>query len=284
MAKFPNVFPALYVNLIHSGEVSGALDVVLTRLAEQAEQEEAMRTRVRMAMTYPAFVAGVGCLTVVFLMTFVMPRLSRLLAGLGDRLPLATRLLLTVSGWMSSGWFWSVALAGAIIAVVFWKGMGRRGRLAFDYALLRVPLLGPLLVQSELARFARAFGLQLSHGISVLQAVDVSVQVVSHHVIQAQLQRLPEALRQGNSLSTALKALSLGTPFLINTVAVGEESGRVGEALTEVAAYYEQETERLLQTMATLLEPMLILVVGVIVGFIVIAVLLPIFEMSSINL
>ena len=283
LAKFPQAFSPVYVNLIHSGEVSGALDVILEQLAQQAEQEEVMRTRVRMALTYPAFVGGVGCLTVIFMMTFVMPRFSRLLGGLGSRLPLATRLLLTISAWMSGRWFWALLLGVGLAGVLLWKGLGAKGRLMRDSWVLRVPVLGPLVQQSEMARFARSCGLQLTHGIPILQALDVSVQVVNHQMIRSELLRLPEALRQGEALSNALKALSVGTPFLVNTVAVGEETGKVGDALTEVATYYEHETERLLQTMATLLEPMLILIVGLVVGFIVMAVLLPIFEMSSIN-
>ncbi len=283
LAKFPAVFSDLYVNLIRSGESSGALDVILDQLAKQAEQEDAMRARVRMAFTYPAVVGVVGCGTVIFLMTFVMPRLSRLLVGLGDRLPLPTRLLLLITGWMSSWWFWAACAVGILGLAVLWRGMGEHGRWILDRLILRAPLLGPLIQQTEIARFARSFGLQINHGISILQAVDVATKVVGHRVIRAELQRLPEGLRQGNTLSNTLNGSIVGTPFLVNTLAVGEESGKIGDALVEVAFYYERETQRLLEVMATVLEPMLILVVGSVVGFIVIAVLLPIFEMSSIS-
>ena len=284
MGKFPSVYSPLYINLIHSGEVSGALDTILQQLAQQMEQEETMRRRIRMAFIYPAFVACVGLLTVVFLMTFVMPRLARLLVGLGERLPVPTRLLLTLSGWMSSPWWWGVAVGVIVVAALLWKGSGERGRLIVDRLILRAPLLGAIVQQSELARFARSLGLQLNHGIAILQAIETAISVVTHRVMRLQLQQLVEGLRQGTTLSTCLENLSVSTPFLVNTVAVGEESGKVSDALTEVAAYYEQETERLLQTMATLLEPMLILGVGLVVGFIVMAVLLPIFEMSTVNL
>lgn len=284
LAKFPLVFSPLYINLVHSGEVSGALDAILERLSQQLEQEEAMRTKIRLAFTYPTFVGVVGLGTVIFLMTFVMPRLSRLLTGLGQRLPLPTKLLLAVSGGMSHWWFWAAAAGLIAIGALLWRSTGERGRLLRDRLLLRLPVFGPLIQQSEMARFARSFGLQISQGISILQAMEVSIQVIDHRVIRAQLQRLPEGLRQGETLSSGLKTLSVASPFLIHTVAVGEEGGKVGEALTEVAAYYERETERLLQAMAALLEPMLILGVGVVVGFIVMAVLLPIFEMSSISL
>ena len=283
LAKFPQAFSPLYINLIRSGESSGALEAVLDQLAEQAEQEEALRSKVRMAFTYPIFVGVVGCLTVIFLMTFVMPKLSRLLLGLGSRLPMPTRILLSVTGMMSRGWFWGIVIGGLLLGTVAFKGSGQRGRLALAHGLLRLPMLGPMVRQSEMARFCRSLGLQLTHGIPILQAIYISTQVTGHPVIRAELERLPEGMRQGNALSSCLKELSVGNSFLVNTILVGEESGRVGEALTEVATYYERDTERLVQLIATLLEPTLILFVGVIVGFIVMAVLLPIFEMGALN-
>ncbi len=283
MAQYPRVFSPLYVNLIHSGEITGALDVVLEQLAQQTEYDEAWRTKVRMAFVYPASIGVFALLTVMFLMTFVIPRLSRLLAGLGARLPLPTRVLLAVSAWMSTPWCWGLAVCVGFLGVGLWKSATVRHRLVFDRLILRVPLLGPLVLQSEIARFARSLGLQLRHGITILQAIDVATKVVTHRLIGTELQRLSEGLRQGNTLSSGLKALSVSSPLLVNAVAVGEETGRVGEALTEVAAYYEREAERTLQALATLLEPMLVVVVGLIVGGIVMAVLLPIFEMGTIN-
>ena len=283
LSKFPRAFSPLYLNLIRSGESSGALDAVLDRLADQAEQEEALRAKIRMAFTYPIFVGVVGCLTIVFLMTFVMPRLSRLLLGLGSRLPMPTRILLKVAGVMSHGWFWWMALGSVLLGAIVVKGSGRRGHVALARLVLQLPVVGSVIRQSEIARFCRSLGLQLTHGIPILQAIQISTQVIGHPVIKAELEHLPEGMRQGSALSSCLNTLSISTPFLVNTISVGEESGRVGEALTEVATYYERDTERLVQVMATLLEPALILVVGVIVGFIVMAVLLPIFEMGSIN-
>jgi type II secretory pathway component PulF len=281
LGKFPTVFPPLFVSLVRSGEISGALDEVLERLADQAEHDETLRAQVRAAFMYPAFVAAVGACSIVFLMTFVMPRLSVLLTGLGEKLPGATKLLLAISGAMSNGWFWGGAALAAAALAGTWKALGERGKLARDLALLRLPIVGPLVKEVELARFARSFGLLIRHGVSVLEAMEVTIPVANHRVIRRELAKLPEGLRQGGSLSSGLKGLSVSTPFLVNTVAVGEEGGRVGEALTEVANYYERSAQRSIQAMASLLEPALIVVIGVIVGFIVMAVLLPIFDMSS---
>lgn len=283
LARHPLVFSPLFINLVHSGEVSGAMDTVLERLAQQTEQEEQLRAKVRMALLYPAFVSVVGIGTVIFLMTFVMPRLSRLLTGLGDRLPLATKLLLGLSAVMSTWWFWTIVSGLVAAGILMWRSLNAPARLMFDRMLLRLPLLGPLIERTEIARFARAFGLQITNGIPILQAIDVAIRVVEHPALRVQLDRLPEGLRQGRALSGELKPLSIGSSYLVNSVAVGEESGKVGEAMTEVAAYYERESERLVQSLAALLEPCLVLMVGLVVGFIVMAVLLPIFEMSSLG-
>jgi type II secretory pathway component PulF len=283
MARFPTIFPSLYIALVRSGELSGALDVVLDRLAEQGEQDEAMRHSIRMALVYPSCVGVVGCGTVIFLMTFVMPRLSRLLTGLGDRLPPATRLLLAVTEWMTTWWWWA-GVAGLIVGgALAWRVLGARGRLMLERGLLRVPFVGPMIRQMDLARVIRSLGLELHHGIPILQAMEVAVGVAASGVIREQLARLPEGLRQGQALSSCLKTTAISTPLLIHTVVVGEENGKVGEALTEVATYYERDTERRLRTFATLLEPLLIVAVGGVVGIIVMAVLLPIFEMSAIR-
>jgi len=278
--KFPHVFSNLYVHLIHSGEISGALDSVLERLADQAERDEVLRAKVKAAVTYPLFVGVVGFLTITFLMLFVMPRLSDLLTGLGDNLPLPTQLLLTIVHWFSTPWFWGAVVTTVLLIALMWRISSDKGRLLRDQLLLRLPIIGRLIHQLEMARFIRSFGLLLNHGVSVMKAIDVAIPVVKHQVIRRELEKLPEGLRQGASLSACMKQLSICTPFLINTISVGEETGAVGDSMVEVASFYEREADRLLQTLSTLLEPALIVMIGLIVGFIVMAVLLPIFEMS----
>lgn len=282
MGRYPRVFPPLYTSLVHSGEIGGMLEEVLDRLVQQADREEALMGKVRSALIYPFFVAGVGILTVLFLLSFVMPRIVRLFDNFEGVLPLPTRILLTLSDWVCNPSFWGI-LGGAVFC--FFVGLrilGERGYLVRDRLILKLPLIGPMIKQVELARFARSFGLLLDHGIPILHATEIAVPVVGHRVIRMQLSRLSGGLKDGQLLSACLKGMPVATPFLVNTVAVGEESGKVGEALMEVAGFYEKEADRTLGTLATLLEPTVILLVGAIVGFIVMAVLLPIFELSSI--
>ncbi len=279
-AKYPSVFSPLYVNLTRAGELAGMLDAVFDRLAVQADREESLRSQLQSAFIYPAFVGLVGMGTVVFLLTFVMPRLVKLFQGFGSRLPLPTRILLAVSHLMSQWWFWVIIMALAIAALAVYRVYGERLRVVIDRVSLRLPLIGQLIRELELARFARAFGLLLDHGIPILRATEVAVPVVRNRVIQQQMSRLSAGLKEGTSVAACFKALPVATPFVIHTIAVGEEGGRVGEALIEIANFYERELERLLHVMSSLLEPLMILAVGSVVGFIVMAVLLPIFEMS----
>ncbi|MBI4355992.1 MAG: type II secretion system F family protein [Candidatus Omnitrophica bacterium] len=281
LAKHPRIFSPLYVSLTRAGEAGGMLDTVLDRLAAQAQQESSMRAKIQGAMVYPCVVGVVGLITVIVLMTFVVPRLDKLFTTLGSQLPLPTRLLLGVAGVMSQPWFW----VGALILVVLLGGVVRLFTepcaRAVDRLSLRLPGIKTVMQQLELGRFARAFGLLLEHGVPVLQAMDIAIPTVRHRLIRQELLRLPKGVQQGTPVSACMKELSVATPFIVNTLAVGEQGGRLSEALVEVANFYDEETERLLQTMATLLEPLMILAVGGVVGFIVAAVLLPIFQMSS---
>lgn len=280
LAQHGQVFSPLMLSLVRAGEIGGMLDAVLEQLAQKADRDETMRSKIQAALAYPLFVGAVGIGTVVFLMTYVLPRLFTLFQRF-ERLPLPTRLLLKTVDVMSWWGSWVVVLAVGTLAALAWIKGGDRVRAAADTLVLKIPLLGSLVRQLELARFARAFGLLLEHGVSVLQAADVAIPVVRHTLLRRQLEQLPGLIRQGGSLAESLKQVPLMTSFVVNTIAIGEESGKAGEAFLEVAVVYEREVERLLQTATSLLEPAMVLGVGAMVGWIVFAVLLPIFELSG---
>jgi type IV pilus assembly protein PilC len=282
MSKWPEVFSPLYRNLIRAGEVGGMLDVVLDRLSAQSQREEELRAKVQAAVAYPAFVAATGVATIVFLLTFVMPRLLKLFNSFHGQLPLPTRALIAATDALSKPWFWIGLGAAMFLLVMVWQAPGRALRRGCEYLALRLPVAGMLIRQLELSRFARAFGLLIDHGVPVMQAVSVSVTVVRHPVIRADLERMPGLLQQGSALADALRQVKEVNAFVVNTVAVGEEGGRAGEALAEIANFYEREADRTLAVAAALLEPAMILLVGALVGWIVMAVLLPVFELGSI--
>ena len=280
LGKFPKLFSPLYISLIRSAEAAGMLEAVLDRLSLQADRDEALNSKIKSALAYPLFVGMVGAATVVFLMTFVMPRLVKLLGGFGGQLPIPTQILLTVSGWFQEVWFWAAGVGGVLGVGLLVRSGGGRVKLFLDRLRLHLPILGKLTQHLELARFARSFGLLLERGIPILRATEIATPVINNRVIRREFERLAGFIKEGGSLASSLKALSFAPPFLVHTVAVGEEGGRVAECLMEVADFYENESERLLEILASLLEPLIILAVGGVVGCIVMAVLLPVFEMS----
>ena len=282
LEKFPKVFSPLYVSLVRSGEVGGMLDTVLDRLATQADRDEELQGKIQSALAYPLFVAGVGFLTVMFLLSFVIPRLVKLFNTFGTQLPLPTRMLLSFAQFVTNGWGWMLAGFLLCIIVATLALRSPKGRTALAHLPLRLPMIGPMLCQIEITRFARSYGLLINQGVPILQATDIAIPVVGNLVLRRELGGLPKHLKDGQNLSSGLKGLKISTPLLVNTIAVGEESGKMGEALLEVSEYYEREAGRLLQLFAALVEPATILAVGAVVGFIVMAVLLPILTMGTI--
>jgi type II secretory pathway component PulF len=280
LEKFPNVFPPLYIALIHAGEDSGALPEVLLRLNGYRIKQEEASSRFRMALAYPVLMALVGLATVVFMLTFVMPRLMRVFISMGQDLPLPTKLLLSISQGLQQWWFWIILVIGIAVLILRWESNTPAGRMFLSSLKLRLPVLGKFILRAELARFSRTLELLIKDGIPILKAIDIAMPVLGNEAIKDQLIQSHKDLKQGGSFGRSLKNSKLVPLFMSNIIIVGEESGKLDEALAEAANLYEQETEEVLKVMMSLLEPLMILVMGLIVGFIVIAMLLPIFEIN----
>ena len=280
MRMFPNAFPIDQINLIYAGETGGVLQEILDQLANKLEREQSLRSKLQGAVVYPLFVGGVGLLTVIFLILFVLPKILKTLKGLGGVLPLPTKILIAITQAGSSIWFWIfTALVGVIGAMVI-SGFMKTNRTAFDKIFMRIPVLGSLIESLELGRFCRSFGLLLNHGVLVLQALDASIPVVGNQYIKQELYKIPATVKEGRTLTEGFKAMSLATPYMLQSVSVGETGGRMAEVLKEVSEYYEKDAEKKMMLFSTLLEHCMILAVGLMVGFIVMAVMMPIFEVS----
>ena len=280
IAQHPRLFSELFVNMVRSGEWGGVLDTILTRLADAREQEEEVRRKVQAALAYPVLVVCVGGATVFILLAFFMPKVLELFEGYRD-LPLPTRMLIGVSSFFSRFWYW-LLLLGALLAAVAHRLSGSvHGRLALDRAKLTIPLLRTFILQSEIARFARTMALLLKSGVSVDRGMDLSARTVRNTVLRTEIEAVREqTVQQGMPMSAGLRRAAHIPPFVSNLAAVGEESGRLEDALNEVAQFYEKEVEQSSRLATSLLEPILILVVGGMVGLIVVAMLLPIFEIG----
>jgi type II secretory pathway component PulF len=266
--------------MVASGEAGGVLDTMLYRLGDAREQEDENRRRVQAAMAYPSLVAVTGVVTVMVLLIFFMPRVMALFDQY-ENLPLPTRMLLGVSGFLSTQWHWLLLGVGLVLVVFHRLVAMDRGRLLMDSLKLRLPLLGRFLRDVELARFARVFALLIDAGISIDTVLKLSAKSVHNAVLRRELDGVRQrTVQQGQALSQGLKASGFFPSFVGNMLAVGEETGKIDDSLNEVALFYERSIQRQSRMAMSLLEPILLLVVGCVVGFIVFAMLMPIFEMG----
>lgn len=280
LQKFPAYFPPFFISMIRSGELSGKLDEILNRLAAFREKEEEFRMKIKGAMAYPMFLLGVGVLSIFVLMTVVMPRLMTLFKDMEATLPAPTRMLIRVSGFMSHTWPFFLGV-GALVVFIIRTPKGRaRFKSVMDQVKLRLPIVGPLTVNAEMERFCRTTGLLLHSGLSIVQAVDSTVATLDNEVLQKELGSLGSEMMGGMTLSGALAKVKRFPPFLRDMIAVGEEGGRLEEILEETANSYALEVEQATKVMTSLMEPILILSLGLVVGFLVAAMLLPIFELG----
>jgi general secretion pathway protein F len=280
LKQYPEAFSPLYVAMIRSGEDSGTLPEVLLRIADHRTKQEEMFSRFRMAMAYPVLMAIVGAATVVFMLAFVMPRLTRLFANIGENLPLPTQILIYISQGLREWWVWIILILGMFILVSKRQASTKAGRLFWGLISLRLPIFGKFVLKNELARFSRTLELLVKNSVPILKAIEIATPVLENEIIKNQLRRSYQELEQGGSFGRSLKNSKFCPPFMSNLIIVGEESGKLEEALAEVASSYERDTDEMMRIMSSLLEPLMILVMGLIVGFIVIAMLLPIFEIN----
>ncbi len=280
LSKYPRYFPLLYLALVSAGEASGTLDKTLATITDYRQKQEEIFSRVRTAMIYPAIMALTGVGTIVFMLTFVMPKLMGIFANLGGDLPLPTRILINLSHACRTGWFWG-AVAIVTFSIVLVLRKKSKGQNLFLSALsLRVPVFGSFVLKAEIARFARTLELLLKSGVSILKAIETTAPVLGNVVLRNELIRCLQDLKEGGSLGKSLKKSKRFPLFMTNLLMIGEEAGKMDEALSEIALFYERETDEAIRAMTSLLEPLMILGMGLVVGFIVIAMLLPMFELN----
>jgi len=282
LGRYPGLFSDLYVNMVRSGESAGMLDEILMRLAEARESDDELRSRVIAAIAYPALVLSVGIISVFIILTFFLPRIMHLFEGSAVVLPWPTKMVMAVSQVFSNYWGLLVALAGIAILVMGRYFKTEAGRMELDGALLKMPVMGAFARDTDIVRFARTLALLVKAGISVDRALTLSGNtLVNGRLRVAVLAAAEETVHQGSTVAAGFKRRVEIPEFVTNMVAVGEESGRLDESLLEVAAFYQRELDRDLRQITTLLEPALILLVGIVVGFIIFAMLLPIFQIGQ---
>ena len=280
LAIYPRIFSPLYVSMVRCGEVGGMLGGVLARLADFAEKEEELHVKLRSALAYPTLILSVGMGTIAVLLIFVVPKLVSLFQDVGQILPLPTRILIELSQWFVSYWWLVLSIAGLGVFLVRRGGLSQGGRFAIDRIKLRLPVWGSLIKKVEIARFARSLATLLSHGVPILQGMQVVVQATGNELLKRELQQIGEQLKGGDTLSQGMRRGRIFPTLVTHMVAVGEEAGALDRSLFKIADTYEREADRAMKLMTSLVEPVMILIMGSMVGFIVIAMLLPIFEID----
>jgi general secretion pathway protein F len=281
MKAHPAVFNDLYVNMVRAGEASGALDLVLVRLAEYTERSAALRAKVRSALTYPVFMGVASMAILFFLLSYVVPKVTRIFEETHAQLPAVTLVLLAISGFLSNYWWLIVALVLITVVAVRVSTRTPAGRLRFDRITLRIPYFGKVLKKVALARFARTLSTLLLGGIPLLQALDIVKHVVSNLVLSNAIEDGRNSIREGHSVADPLKKSGLFPPLLIHMIAVGEKSGELESMLARAADAYDSEVEASVSALSSIMEPMLVIFMGAVVLFIVMAILLPIFELNQ---
>jgi general secretion pathway protein F len=282
MTHYPQVFPAFYLNMVRAGEASGTLHLVLERLADFSEKQQALKGRVQAALAYPLFMFLIGSVVLFFLVTFVVPNVTRIFDEMHQTLPLITILLIGVSRFLETFWWVIVAgLIGAFVALKYFLSKTQKGRTLLDRTLLALPVIGQMNRKMAVARFSRTLGTLLESGVPLLASLEIVRNIVGNSLISAAIQEAGHDVREGQNLSAPLARSGLFPTIAVEMISVGEQSGNLEPMLYRIAEAYEKEVESNITMLTSLLEPIMILVMGLAVGFIVVSILLPIFEMNQ---
>jgi general secretion pathway protein F len=280
----PRPFSRLYINMVRAGEKGGVLEVSLRRLAEFLEARAAFNEAVVSALAYPLVITTVGAAAIIFLMTFVIPRFATIFNDLGQAIPLPTQILMSVSAALQSYWWVGATLAMAgVLAWRIWTGTPH-GRASWDQIVLRLPIAGPLALKVETARFARTLGTMLKSGVPVLGAMAVVGDMMSNQAVGRAVGRVAEGVKRGGTIAAGMQEHTAFPALAVHMVRVGEETGRLEEMLLKVADTFEADVRSELKRVLGLLEPAIILCMGVLVAFIVVAMLLAIFSINDVPL
>ncbi|MGD8387659.1 MAG: type II secretion system inner membrane protein GspF [Desulfobacteraceae bacterium] len=278
---FPRHFSSLYVNMVRAGEASGSLEVVLKRLSEFLESQTEMRSRITATLAYPVLMALVATTVVFFLVTFVIPTVTGIFEDMNQVLPLPTRMLLGFSGFLKATWIYLLLFFAALWVGFLQFKRTDRGRALVDRWKLRAPVYGPQYRKIIMTRFTRTLGTLLSNGVPIVTSFDIVKNVVANTVIAKEIEKAREDIQEGREISRPMAESGVFPPVVVNMIAVGEQSGQLEDMLNRVSRIMESELDSSLKRLMSLLEPVMILIMGAIVAFIVISILLPIFEMNQ---
>ncbi|MBN2119637.1 MAG: type II secretion system F family protein [Candidatus Omnitrophica bacterium] len=282
LKKFPKTFSPLYVNIVKSGEASGRLDKALIQINEFLQNQQTLRTKIGVALAYPAMLALVGCASILVLMNFVVPKLRGIFSELETELPLLTKIIFESSSFLQKGSIWIFLAAAVSFSLIYYKGGSTYLNRILRKIKANLPIVRRLVKNQELIHFTRSFNLLLRSGVPALQSLQIVTPTIDDEKMQSQLAKVCQDVASGSSVSKSMHIHTSLPDFFIKMVTVGEESGRLEEVLDEILYSYSQQVEADISVITSLLEPILILILGLILGAIVLSILLPIFEITQI--
>jgi general secretion pathway protein F len=282
LAKYPMIFSPLYVHTVKAAETSGQLPLVLNRLAQFLESDMQMRSKVKSSLLYPVIIFLVGLLTLFVLLSFVLPRLTLMFDDFGAELPLATRIVVAISQFFEHFW-WLLAIA--VTGLVYWVRSyvkTDQGKSFIDGISLKIPLLRPFIENTQLSRFSRTLGMLIESGVPIVTALESVTMVIDNSALQEEVRKMSFKVKSGMSLTQAIKTSSLFPEMAVDLIAVGQESGKLEKGLYKLAANCERASQEQSQAFVTILGPAVLVVVVSMVGFMIVAMLLPMFQMNMI--
>jgi len=282
MAAHPKAFTGLFINMIRAGESSGALDVVLVRLADFTEASAKLRQKVTGAMTYPAIMVLMSLVILIILFTFVVPKVTKIFEDAKVTLPITTRMLIFTSNLTRDYWYVFLVLIGMGVYGFFRWRASEAGRKKWDRFTLKAPVFGNMLRMLSIARFARTLSTLLKSGVPLLSSMDIVKNIVSNSVLTKVIEDARESIREGESIATPLKRSGEFPPLVYHMISIGERSGQLEEMLVNVASAYETQVDVRIGALTSLLEPVLIVVMGGVVAFIVFSILMPILQLNTV--
>ncbi len=284
MGKFPKCFDRLFVNMVAAGEVGGVLDLILSRLADFMEKDQKMKAKIKSAMIYPIFVISAAFAIVLGLMLFVMPKFTEVLSEMaGGDLPGLTLAIMAISNWIAFkwGWLWMIATPFALISFLKFVRKFQTGRLVLDKIKLHMPVMKHIVYKSSVARWTRTLGTLIGAGVPILEAINITRETAGNEVYANALGKIQSAIRQGDTFANPLKQSKCVDTLVVNMIDVGEETGDLDKMMLKIADNYEEDVDVLVSGLMSMLEPLMIIVLGAIVGTIVLAVFLPMIKIIT---
>jgi type IV pilus assembly protein PilC len=282
LGKHPKVFSDLYANMVDAGETGGILDIILSRLAVYLEKADALQRKVKSAMTYPSIVALVAGGATIFMLMFVIPVFAKMFQDFGGTLPTPTRIVMGLSDFLRNYW-WILGLA--IAGLVFAYKRGRKHKATcykMDALALRMPVIGNVLRKGSVARFTRTLGTLVGSGVPILQGLDITARTAGNMVIERAINQTRDSISQGDTISEPLRRSEVFPPMVVQMIAVGEQTGAIDEMLNKIADFYDDEVDTAVEQLTAVIEPIMIVVMGVMVGGMLVAMYLPMFKMASV--